>query len=42
MLAEVTREIDDTRQMIRKAYFKQKLEETLGDARATWAGAGWG
>jgi hypothetical protein len=26
MLAEVTREIDDTRQMIRKAYFKQKLE----------------
>jgi hypothetical protein len=34
-LAEVTREVNDTRQRLRKAYFKQKLEEMLGDSRAT-------
>jgi hypothetical protein len=34
-LAEITREINYTRQRLRKAYFKQKLEETLGDSRAT-------
>ena len=42
-LAEVTREVDKTRQ--RKAYFKQKLKERLEDARATLGvlgGAGWG
>jgi hypothetical protein len=34
-LDEVTREVIETRQRLRKAYFKQKLEETLGDSRAT-------
>jgi|TARA_B110001454_G_scaffold71153_1_gene69204 hypothetical protein len=44
-LAEVTREVDKTRQRLRKAYFKQKLKERLEDARATLGvlgGAGWG
>jgi hypothetical protein len=38
-------EVDKTRQRLRKAYFKQKLKETLVDARATFGvlgGAGWG
>jgi hypothetical protein len=34
-MAEVTREVDKTRQRLRKAYFKQKLKETLVDVRAT-------
>jgi hypothetical protein len=33
-LAEVTKEVNRTR--LRRAYFSQRLEERMGDARATW------
>jgi hypothetical protein len=35
-LAEVTREVNRTRRRLRKAYFSQRLDERVGDARATW------
>jgi hypothetical protein len=35
-LAEVASEVNRTRKRLRKAYFSQRLEERVGDARATW------
>jgi predicted RNA-binding protein with EMAP domain len=35
-LAEVTKEVNRTRQRLRRAYFSQKLGDKMGDARATW------
>jgi hypothetical protein len=35
-LAEVTKEVNRTRQRLRRAYFSQRLEERVGDARTTW------
>jgi hypothetical protein len=35
-LAEVTREVNKDRPRLKKAYFSQRLEEVVGDARATW------
>jgi hypothetical protein len=35
-LAEVTKEVNRTRWRLRRAYFSQRLEERVGDARATW------
>jgi hypothetical protein len=35
-LAEVTKEVNRTRQRLRRAYFSQRLKERVGDARATW------
>ena len=35
-LAEVTKEVNRTRQRLRRAYFSQRLDERVGDARATW------
>jgi hypothetical protein len=35
-LAEVTREVNKSRKRLKKAYLSQKLEEVVGDARATW------
>jgi hypothetical protein len=35
-LAEVTREVNRTIQRLRKAYFSQRLEGVMGDARTTW------
>ena len=35
-LAEVTKEVNRVRQRLRRAYFSQRLEERVGDARATW------
>jgi hypothetical protein len=34
-LTEVTKEVNRTRQRLRRAYFSQRLEERVGDARAT-------
>jgi hypothetical protein len=35
-LAEVTKEVNRTRKRLRKAYFSQRIEEKMGDAKATW------
>jgi hypothetical protein len=35
-LAKVTKEVNRTRQRLRRAYFSQRLEERVGDARVTW------
>jgi predicted RNA-binding protein with EMAP domain len=35
-LAEVTKEVNRTRRRLRRAYFSQRLEDKMGDAKATW------
>jgi hypothetical protein len=35
-LAEVTKEVNRTRQKLKRAYFSQRLADAMGDARATW------
>jgi hypothetical protein len=35
-LAEVTKEVNKTRKRLRKAYFSQRIEERVSDARVTW------
>jgi hypothetical protein len=35
-LAEVAREVNKTRQRLRRAHFSQRLEGVMGDAKATW------
>jgi hypothetical protein len=35
-LAEVTKEVNRTRKRLRKAYFSQRIEERVGNVRATW------
>jgi hypothetical protein len=34
--AEVTKEVNRTRRRLRRTYFSQRLEDKMGDARATW------